>query len=119
MRRENYTNHGHIKEFKNGNINVTFSRDAINKIFENGGHLSDIEILSWLLDSIDCDFIGDEFCLSNFDMGTMIYNCYSDLIYIISFSDIDNILKQGKTLKLYAKTPDDDDREEIERWRNN
>ena len=119
MRRSHNTYYGHIKEFKNGNINIRFSRDAIIDLFENGGSVSDIEVLTCQLDNIDSYFVGEEFCISNYDMGAMIYNYYSDFVYIISFSDIDNVLKQGKTLKLYAKTPTDDDRDYIERWRDN
>ena len=113
MKRDNYINEGTITEYKNGNINIKLSSDAIKDI--NIGRYSDIECLSWLLDSIDCTFIGDEFCLSNFDMGAMIYNYYSDLCYIISFSDIESVLKAGKTLKLYGYKPSEDDREQIEK----
>ena len=111
MRRENTSDIGTVKEFKNGNINLSIN---INRLFENGGHCSDIELISWLLEEIDCSFIGDEFCLSNFDMGAMIYNYYSDSCYIISFSDIESVLKAGKTLKLYGYKPSEDDREQIE-----
>jgi hypothetical protein len=109
--RDNFTNEGYIKEFKNNNINVKLSIEALENIAR--GRWSDIEVLSWLLDSIDTYFIGEEFCLSNFDIGAMLYNCYSDRVYIISFTDIEEILKAGRTLKLYARIPDDSDREQI------
>ena len=108
MKRENYTSEGIIKEFENGNINIKLSADTIANI--NAGKYSDIEVLSWLLDDLDCYYIGEEFCLSNFDMGISIYNCYSDLVYILAFSDIINKLMKNKTLKLYAATPTADDR---------
>lgn len=108
MKRENNANEGIIKEFENGNINIKLSVDAIANI--NAGKYSDIEVISWLLDGLDCYFIGEQFCLSNFDMGVSIYNCYSDLVYILAFSDIINKLMQNKTLKLYATTPTADDR---------
>lgn len=108
MKRENNTNDGIIKEFENGNINIKLSVDAIADI--NAGKYSDIEVISWLLNDLDCYFIGEEFCLSNFDMGVSIYNYYSDLVYILAFSDIINKLMQNKTLKLYAATPTADDR---------
>jgi hypothetical protein len=116
MKRNNYTNEGTITEYKNGNINIKFSPDAIKDI--NSGRYSDIEVISWLLDSLDTYFISDEYCLSNYDMGATLYNCNSDLCYIISFSDIENILKAGKTLKLYGHTPDEYEKEDIEKFWN-
>ena len=112
MKRENNTNEGIIREFNNGNINIKLSVDTIADI--NAGKYSDIEVLSWLLNDLDCYFISDQFCLSNFDMGVSIYNCYSDLVYILAFSDIINKLMQNKTLKLYAATPTADDRSLID-----
>jgi hypothetical protein len=109
--RDNYTNEGYIKEFNNHNINIRFMPDAIANI--RGGRWSDIEVLSWLLDTIDCYLIGEEFCLSNYDMGAQIYNAYSDKVYIISFGDINARLMEGYTLKLYASNPTEDDLEKI------
>lgn len=106
-------NYDYIREFNNNNINIKLSPDYLTDI-ENG-KISDIEAISWTLEEIDCYFVGEEFCLSNYDMGAMIYNCYSDMVYIISFSDIERVLKAGKTLKLYARKPDEDDREIIEK----
>ena len=82
-----YREHENIKQFKNGNLSIRFPveyRDELKR-----GVISDIEVISWLLDELNCYFIGDEFCLSNYAMGAMIYNCHSDLIYIINFNDID------------------------------
>ena len=104
----------HIKEFYNNNINIKLSSEYLEDI--KNGRISDIEAVSYTLEEIDCYFVGEEFCLSNYDMGAMIYNCYSDRVYIISFSDIETILKAGKTLKLYARKPDRDDREFLEYW---
>lgn len=101
--RENYTNEGYIKEFNNHNINLRITNDQTN--------ISDIEKLSFLLDSLDCYFIGEEFCLSNYDMGIMIYNSYSDKCYIIAFSEIEKA--QEKTIKLHAFEPGEEERAAI------
>ena len=50
-------------------------------------------------------------------MGAMIYNCYSDLVYIINFNDIEETLAAGRWLRLYARIPDTTDREIINEWR--
>lgn len=50
-------------------------------------------------------------------MGAMIYNCHSDFVYIINFNDIEEILTAGRWLRLYARIPDEDDREIIDEWR--
>lgn len=97
--------------FKNGNINIKFFDETIDDIKSN--RFSDIECLSFALDDVDCYFYGEQFCISNYAMGTMIYNAYSDKVYILNFSDIDRLL-QGKTLKLYARKPDTEEREQIQ-----
>lgn len=113
MYRINSIDIGTIKEFKSGNLNIKLNPETLKEI--ESGKTSDIENISWLLDTLDCYFVGEEFSLSNFDMGANIYNCHSDVIYIISFSDIETKLKAGKTLKLYGRKPDKDDREIIEK----
>lgn len=112
MNRESYNNIGIIKEFNNGNINLKFYPDSIETMNGAGGY-DQIEALSWLLDSLDCYLVGEGFCLSNFDMGVLIYNAYIDKCYILSFADVDEKMMQGQTLKLYAFEPSEDDREEI------
>lgn len=99
------------KEFKNGNINITFTGD-------NDGSISDIELLNDALFWKDCYFIGEQYCLSNYDMGVTVYNCRRDLVYILSFSALDAAYNNNKTLKLYASVPDETDRELIDAWYN-
>ena len=106
--------HENIKEFKNGNLSIRFPSEYRDKL--KGGIVSDIEVISWVLDELDCYFVGDEFCLSNYTMGAMIYNTYSDLVYIIDFSDIENVLAAGRWLKLYARILDANDMEIINEW---
>lgn len=112
MKREHNATEGIIKEFQNGNINIRLSADAIETI--KSGKESDIFIISELFYWVDTYFVGDHFCLSNYDMGALLYNNYSDKCYIIAFSDIENTLMQGHTLKLYGFEPSENDRQTIE-----
>lgn len=72
-------NHENIKEFNNGNINFRFTPEQIAEL--KTGKVSAIEVISWILDEIDCYFIGESYCLSNYTSGATIYNAYSDLCY--------------------------------------
>ena len=101
------------KNFKNGNIHVRFEREEVEYLKNRIG--DDIMILGSELQNVDAVLVGDEFCISNYEMGAMIYSFYSDLVYIINFNDVDNILRKGKTLILYGREPDEDDREDIKR----
>ncbi len=105
--------HGDSVRFRNGNMNLRFTQDEINQI--KSGRVSDIEVLSWILDELDCEFLGDEFCLSNYEMGCLIYSHYFDKTYLLRFTDIENVLMKGNALKLYAREPDENDRELLER----
>ena len=97
--------------FTNGNLNIRFSPEEIEDI--RAGRYSDIEVLSWKLERFDTYFIGEQYCLSNYDMGTTAHSAYSDHVFTISFAAIENVLMQGKTLKLYAREPDEYDRETL------
>ena len=106
--------HENIKEFQNGNLSIRFPVEYREKL--KSGVVSAIEVLTWTLDELDCYFVGEEFCLGNDAIGIMIYNCYSDLVYIINFNDIEKVLAAGRWLRLYARIPDEDDREIISEW---
>lgn len=103
-----------VKEFKNGNLNISFTEEEIEEITSDDMQ-SGLAALINALDWADCYFVGDSFCLSNFTMVQLIYNAYSDVCYILDLSDIDAVLMNGKTLKLYARKPDPEDLEMIER----
>lgn len=107
-------NTDNVKEFKNGNINIHFTAEEIEEINRDGMQ-SGISALINALDWADCYFAGDSFSWGNFTMGQLIYNTHSDVCYILDLSDIDAVLMRGKTLKLYARKPDPEDREMIER----
>lgn len=97
-----------IKEFKNGNINIKFDTETIKEAGKD-----ELLTLSSVLDNIDCYFIGETYCLSNYETGHTVYNAYSDLIYIFAWSDLEK-LKAGHTVKLYARKPEKEDREILE-----
>lgn len=101
------------QRFKNGNLNIRFSADEIAEI--KSGKYSDIEMIAYKLEAFDSRFIGESYCLSNYESGATIYSWHDDCVYILNFSDIEAKLMQGKTLKLYARKPDENDREMIAR----
>lgn len=98
----------HCKEYKNGNIIIKYDRDMIAKSKRDS-----LLTLSSVLDEIDCYFIGESYCLSNYETGHTVYNAYSDLVYIFAWSELEK-LRQGKTVKLYARKPNKTDREILE-----
>ena len=101
------------QRFKNGNLNIRFSPNEIHDI--EAGKYSAIELLSGKLGSFDTCFIGEEYCLSNYTTGCTLYSYYADKVYVLDFSDIASVLMKGCTLKLYARHPEDEEREQIER----
>lgn len=108
MIRENYTNTGIAREYKNGNITLKYYKDGIEKS-KNDSVLT----LANLLNVIDCYFVGEAYCLSNYEVGHIIYNTHSDLVYTFVWSDLEE-LEKGKTVRLYARKPNEIDREIIE-----
>ena len=109
MLRENYNNDGIIKEYKNGNITIKYYKEGIQKSKRDS-----ILTLSSLLDMIDCYFIGETYCLGNYETGHTVYNVYSDLVYVFAWSELE-ALEAGKAVRLFARKPDETDRELIER----
>jgi len=108
MKRENSTNEGIIKEFNNGNVSIKLDTDILEEI--NAGHTTARYIVNELLSSLDIYQYGDDFSMGNFTMALSLYNCYSDLVYIMTYYDIVHTLLEGRTLKLYAATPTADDK---------
>lgn len=100
------------KRFKNGNLTVRFDHDIIEQV--NAGTVSPVEALSWELEGKGCYFIGESYCLSNYEEGATVYNCFSDVCYVVNFTDVAAVLMAGKTMRLYARTPDETDREIME-----
>lgn len=98
----------HCKEYKNGNIIIRYDRDMIAESKRDS-----LLTLSSVLDEIDCSFIGETYCLNNYETGHTVYNSYSDLVYIFAWSELE-ALEAGKAVKLFARKPDETDRELIE-----
>ena len=98
----------HCKEYKNGNIIIRYDRDMIAESKRDS-----LLTLSSVLDEIDCSFIGETYCLNNYETGHTVYNAYSDLVYIFAWSNL-KALEEGKAIKLFARKPDETDRELIE-----
>lgn len=99
----------YCKEYKNGNMLIKFDRDLI-----EFAKRDNVLALVSALETADCYFIGETYCLSNYETGHTIYNAYSDLVYVFAWSDLEK-LQQGKTVKLFARIPDETDRELIEK----
>lgn len=96
-------------QFRNGNINLCIEKEDLEDFKKD-----QVFFLSDLLWWMNCDFIGETFCLNNFETGHLIYNSYMDCYYIFAWSDLER-LAEGKTVKLIAKEVTEDDRELIER----
>ena len=107
LRQQNY--YGIAKEYKNHNITLKIPKNELADFMKD-----DILFIQAMLGDIDCDFIGETFCLNNFETGHTVYNSYSDMIYTFPWRYIDD-LKKGKTVRLYASKPDEWDRELLER----
>lgn len=100
---------GMCKEYKNGNITIKFDPETV-----EAAKKDDVLILSDVLSMFDCYFIGESYCLSNWAMGHTIYNAYSDLVYIFDWNLL-AMLKAGEMVRIYARKPDELDREILER----
>ena len=98
----------YCKEYKNGNIIIKYDRDMIAESKRDS-----LLTLSSVLDGIDCYFIGETYCLGNYETGHTVYNAYSDLVYVFAWSELE-ALEAGKAVKLFARKPDETDRELIE-----
>ena len=113
MLRENNTNEGIIREYQNHNITLKLSREALEQI---ALHDNTIETISYLFESLDCYLI-NEGCAGNDEMYILIYNAYSDKIYLLlEYREITEKLKKGLQVRLYARTPDNSDRETIDNY---
>jgi len=98
-----------IIELANNDLVIQYDNDTIQNAARDE-MLTFSDVISWM----DTNIIGEEFCLSNYEMGIMLYNDYSDKCYIVSFTDLERI-KAGEKVTLSAYDPDDDDREAIEK----
>ena len=95
------------KRYKNGNMTFKAEKEELEKpdqIFED---------FLYSTTDFDLEILGDEFCISNYEMGMCLYSFYTDMKYIVPFSLIDE-LKEGKTIRLYGAKLDEQDRTDLE-----
>ncbi len=109
MLRENYDTEARVREFKNGNLSIRYYREGREFAARDA-----VLALSEALDLVDCYLIGETYCISNWETGHTVYNAYSDLVYIFAWSDLEK-LAAGRAVRLYARRPDEADREIISR----
>lgn len=96
-----------VKRFKNGNFNVKMEGADFNRE-------STLVNLIWALQDYDCNLFGDEYCISNYEMGLDMYCYYTDMIVSIQYRVLED-LENGKTIKLYAHKMDEYEKEEYNR----
>lgn len=96
-------------QFDNGNLNIRVMKEDLVHFQKDP-----VFFLSELLSDLNCEFVGETFCLSNFDTGHLIYNSFMDCCYIFPWRDLETLCS-GKTVKLYAHRVTDDEREWIEK----
>lgn len=96
-----------VAEYDNKMLVIKYQDDTIESAKKD-----ELCTFSNVLDEVDTYIIGDEFCLSNYAMGCLLYNYYSDLCYIFNLDYLDT-LKNGEAVTLLGHTPDNDEREEI------
>lgn len=95
-------------QFKNGNLNIRIEKEDLEDYLKD-----QVLFLSDLLWYMNCEFIGETFCLSNWETGHLIYNSYMDCCYIFPWLELET-LADGKTVKLYANKPTEEERMIIE-----
>ena len=94
-----------IKVFNNGNINCKLDGT------ETQNETLLVNLL-WDLFDNNCDILGDEYFIGNFTMALDLYNYYNNTIITIIYSELEK-LAHGKTVKLYARQPNANDLENI------
>lgn len=97
------------RQFNNGNLNIQIPKEDLAEFNKD-----QVLFLDDILSGLDCEFIGETYCLNNFETGHTIFNSYMNCCYIFAWSDLDR-LAAGKTVKLYARPVTEDDREIMER----
>ena len=100
MARENISNYGVVREYKNGNI--TLKCDPVE--FSNDPLLAVSELLFWVDTDIVCE-IPDVWRPS-----LLLYNCRLDRCYELYESSHDD-LKTEKTVRIFARVPNEYDKE--------
>ena len=91
-----------IKRFKNGNMHIHLTNDTIADIKADKHETPLVRSL-----------IGEQFCLSNYDMGIRLYSWYYGKCYTLAMgADVEDIM-EGRTVILKAETPNEYDMEDL------
>ena len=101
-----YRTYEYSNEFNNHNLSIKWTKYDIEQATQDPV----LYLADWLSMAFDCDFIGETYCLSNYETGHTLYNFYSDVTYIFPWRLLDDLM-DGKRVKLIARIPDDYDRE--------
>lgn len=60
-------------------------------------------LLLWAME--DCALMGEEYCLSNYEMAADVYDYYSGKVIRLPYSQVDK-LAEGKPITFYARDPE-------------
>ena len=60
-------------------------------------------LLLWAME--DCALMGEEYCLSNYEMAADVYDYYSGKVIRLPYSQV-NKLSEGKPITFYARDPE-------------
>lgn len=60
-------------------------------------------LLLWAME--DCALMGEEYCLSNYEMAADVYDYYSGKVIRLPYSQVDR-LAEGKPITFYARDPE-------------
>ena len=108
-----------VKEFKNGNINIRLDRDEIKQLNIDETSENDFwklyAFVGTLLDSIDCDYLGDFYSMGNSIQAIDIYNHRTDRIFTICDFEFYSIA-EGLMVKLIGRKPTEDESEIMNDW---
>ena len=64
---------------------------------------------------LDFNLSGEDFCLSNYECATPIYNCNNGYEYWVSYSDA-NSWKNGNEVTIYGRIPNKEELKEINKY---
>lgn len=101
------TKYGRV--FYNGNMNLQIPKEDLEEFNKD-----QVLFLPDMLSYLDCEFIGETYCLNNFETGHTIFNSYMNCCYIFAWSDLEKLAK-GRCVKLHARPVTEEDLEMIER----
>ena len=104
-----------IREFKNGNIHLKFDSDELRTAIECDDFYKNYELAGALLDSVDCNYIADFYSLGNSNQAIDIYNVRTGLLFTMLDDDFID-LQFGKTVKLIARKPTEEQQEILNEW---